>query len=259
MIPYKDENPTIRTPVVTIGLIVVTTLVWLLVQGAGSRAILARSVCQLGLIPGELLGRVPPGTVVPMGPELACRLGGAGGIRWLTVVTSMFLHGGWFHLLGNMWFLWIFGNNVEDSMGRLRFIGFYLLCGLVAAASQTLASPSSAIPMVGASGAISGVMGAYLVLYPRVRVHMLIFLGFFITTIAVPAWLMLIYWILLQLLGGIPSLGGADSGGVAFMAHVGGFVTGVALIRLFAQRQLVVAHRKGRGRIVFREHPPEYY
>jgi membrane associated rhomboid family serine protease len=137
-----------------------------------------------------------------------------------------------------MWFLWVFGNNVEDSMGHIRYVIFYLLCGLAAATAQILTNPASTIPMVGASGAISGVMGAYIVLYPRVRVHMLVFLGFFITTIAVPAWVMLGYWFLLQLLGGLPTLG-SERGGVAFWAHAGGFVAGMVLILLFRDRKLV--------------------
>jgi membrane associated rhomboid family serine protease len=152
----------------------------------------------------------------------------------------MFLHGGWFHLIGNMWFLWVFGNNVEDSMGRVRYLVFYLLCGLAAAASQTLVNPGSAIPMVGASGAISGVMGAYIVLYPRVRVHMLVFLGIFITRIVVPAYLMLGYWFLLQIIGGGLASG---EGGVAFWAHAGGFVTGALLIYVFRDPELVTRHR----------------
>ena len=135
----------------------------------------------------------------------------------------MFLHGSWMHLLGNMWFLWLFGNNIEDSMTRPRFVAFYLLTGLGAALAQTVANPTSAIPMVGASGAISGVMGAYLVLFPRVRVFTVVFLGFFITTMALPAWVMLIYWVVLQLFGGFTSALAPESGGVAFWAHVGGF------------------------------------
>jgi membrane associated rhomboid family serine protease len=154
----------------------------------------------------------------------------------------MFLHGGWFHLIGNMWFLWLFGNNVEDSMGHYRYLVFYLLSGLAAAAAQTFVNPNSAIPMVGASGAISGVMGAYIVLYPRVRVHMLIVLGIFITRIAVPAFLMLGYWFLLQLLGGLPSLGD-ETGGVAFWAHAGGFLAGAILILVFKDDELVAKHR----------------
>jgi membrane associated rhomboid family serine protease len=139
-----------------------------------------------------------------------------------------------------MWFLWVFGNNVEDSMGHGRYLLFYLVCGLAAAATQALVNPASAIPMVGASGAISGVMGAYIVLYPRVRVHMLVFLGIFITRIVVPAYLMLGYWFLLQLVGGGLS---TEEGGVAFWAHAGGFLTGAVLIHLFRDPELVSEHR----------------
>src|SRR4051794_24004602 len=159
-----------------------------------------------------------------------------------SILTSMFLHGGWLHLIGNMWFLWLFGNNVEDSMGHGRYLVFYLMCGLAAAAAQTLVNPTSALPMVGASGAISGVMGAYIVLYPRVRIHMLIFLGFFITRAVVPAYLMLGYWLLLQVLGGLPSLGD-EAGGVAFWAHAGGFLAGAVLILVFRDNDLVARHR----------------
>jgi membrane associated rhomboid family serine protease len=154
----------------------------------------------------------------------------------------MFLHGSWMHLLGNMWFLWLFGNNVEDSMGRVRFIVFYLLCGLAAATAQITTSPDSAIPMVGASGAISGVMGGYLLLYPTVRVYTLVVLGFFITSMALPAWLMLGYWFLIQFVSGWFSFG-AEGGGVAFGAHIGGFVAGVALVKLFARSDYVAEHK----------------
>jgi membrane associated rhomboid family serine protease len=143
------------------------------------------------------------------------------------------------HLLGNMWFLWLFGNNVEDSMGRVRYLVFYLLCGVSEAAAQVLSGPDSIVPMVGASGAISGVMGAYIVLYPRVRVYTLVFVFIFVTSIALPAWVMLGYWMLLQVLGG---LGGAESG-VAFWAHIGGFIAGVVLIKLFARSEFVRQHR----------------
>ncbi len=241
MFPYRDDNPTLRPPVVTVVLIGLNVAAWLLLQGLGEPSALARSVCALGLIPGELLGTVPPGTAVPLGRGALCRLGGAD--TWLTPLTSMFLHGGWLHLLGNMWFLWVFGNNVEDSMGRVRFPVFYLLCGLGAAAAQVISNPSSTIPMVGASGAIGGVMGAYVVLYPRVRVHLLVFLGFYVTTIAVPAFWMLGYWFLLQVLGGLPTLG-AEGGGVAFWAHVGGFLAGAALVMPFRNAALVAEHRR---------------
>jgi membrane associated rhomboid family serine protease len=153
----------------------------------------------------------------------------------------MFMHGGWMHLIGNMWFLWIFGNNVEDSMGHVRFLIFYLLCGAAAAAAQTVTDPDSIIPMVGASGAIGGVMGAYVLLYPRVNVHMLIFLGFYVTTIAVPAVFMLGYWFLLQLVSGAASIG-AEGGGVAFWAHVGGFVAGAVLVLVFRDPRLLERH-----------------
>jgi membrane associated rhomboid family serine protease len=154
----------------------------------------------------------------------------------------MFLHGSWMHLLGNMWFLWLFGNNIEDSMTRPRFIAFYLLSGLAAALLQVATDPASEVPMVGASGAISGVMGAYLVLYPRAQVYTLVPLGFFITTMALPAWVMLLYWAFLQFAGGLTRLG-AEGGGVAFWAHVGGFAAGVVLVKLFARPDRVGAHR----------------
>jgi membrane associated rhomboid family serine protease len=241
MIPYKDENPTTLPAIVTVGIVVVNTLVWLLVQGAGTEPALTRSVCELGLVPGELLGRVPPGTAIPMGQGVACVMTSSPAL--FSPLTSMFLHGGWFHLIGNMWFLWVFGNNIEDSMGHARFVAFYLICGLLAAAAQVASGPSSPIPMVGASGAISGVMGAYLILYPRVRVHTLIFLGFFLTRVTLPAYIMLLFWMAVQVIGGLPALSSTNaSGGVAFMAHIGGFLAGVALIKLFAKPEFV--HRR---------------
>jgi membrane associated rhomboid family serine protease len=238
MFPYRDDNPTLAKPVVTFLIIAANVAVWVLVQGMGAEPMLSKSVCELGLIPGELLGRLPEGYTLPMSSSAACVI--TGERSWFTPLTSMFLHGGWFHLIGNMWFLWVFGNNVEDSMGRVRYLIFYLICGLAAAATQTLASPSSAVPMVGASGAISGVMGAYIVLYPRVRVHMLVFLGIFITRIVVPAYLMLGYWFLLQIIGGGLASG---EGGVAFWAHAGGFVAGAVLIYVFRDPELVTKHR----------------
>ena len=168
-----------------------------------------------------------------------CRLDGP---NLETVLTSMFMHGGWFHILGNMWFLWVFGDNIEDVMGPFRFIAFYLLCGAAAAFAQILTDPSSPIPMVGASGAIGGVMGAYALLYPRAHVHTLIFLGFYITTIAVPAMFMLGYWFLIQIIGGLPGLG-SSGGGVAFWAHIGGFVAGLVLVKFFKRDDYMQAHR----------------
>ncbi len=233
--PYKDENPTVLPPIVTIGIIALNVLAWLFLQGAGSGADLAASVCQLGLIPGELLGTVPPGTRVSLGPGMACVIGAP---HYATVLTSMFMHGGWLHLIGNMWFMWVFGNNIEDSMGHVRFVVFYLVCGVAAAATQTLLDVHGRVPMVGASGAISGVLGAYILLYPRVRVHTLITLGFFVTTVALPAYVMLGYWFVLQLLLGTVGVVSRAQGGVAVWAHVGGFLAGIALIRLFVNPAL---------------------
>jgi membrane associated rhomboid family serine protease len=239
--PYHDENATQRTPYVTLLLIGVNVLAWLGVQGGGAALPLASSVCNLGLIPAELTASVPAGTAFPMGDGLVCLTDP--GRQLPNVITSMFLHGSWMHLLGNMWFLWLFGNNIEDSMTRPRFIAFYLLAGLGAALAQIVADPSSRVPMVGASGAISGVMGAYLVLFPRVRVFTLVPLGFFITSFALPAWLMLIYWALLQIFGGLTSIVGAQEGGVAFWAHVGGFVAGLLLIKILERPDRVAEHK----------------
>jgi membrane associated rhomboid family serine protease len=240
MIPYHDENETQRTPYVTLALIAVSVLVWLLVQGGGSTVRMAASVCNYGLIPGELTASLAPGTPFPMGDRLVCL--SDPGRQVSNVITSMFLHGSWMHLLGNMWFLWLFGNNIEDAMTRPRFVAFYLLCGLAAALAQVAANPASEIPMVGASGAISGVMGAYLVLFPRVRVFTMIPLGFFFTSMALPAWVMLIYWTFLQVAGGVTSMFAEEGGGVAFWAHVGGFAAGVVLIKVFERRDRVAAH-----------------
>jgi rhomboid family protein len=243
MFPYRDENQTQRTPIINYLLIALNVIVWLFVQGAGSPMALARAVCDLGLIPGELTGALPPGTRFPMGDGLVCLTDP--GRQIAHVFTSMFLHGSWMHLIGNMWFLWVFGDNIEDSMGRVRYAIFYLVCGVAAAMTQVLLNPSSVIPMVGASGAISGVMGAYLVLYPRVRVYALVILGFFFTSIALPAWTMLVYWAAIQLVSGVFGLFARESaGGVAFWAHVGGFLAGVVLIKLFARDGDVEAHTR---------------
>jgi membrane associated rhomboid family serine protease len=235
VIPYRDENPTFLTPVVTVGIIALNVLTWIFVEGLGSPTPLATAVCNYGLIPGEVLQRLPPGSGFEMGRGLFCAVDP--GPQYWTVLTSMFMHGGWMHLIGNMVFFWVFGNNIEDAMGHARFVAFYLLCGVAAAAAQVAVTPNSPIPMVGASGAISGVLGAYLLLYPRVRVHALVPLGFYMTTLSLPAYVMLGYWILLQVLGSLPALGGRQTGGTAFLAHVGGFVAGLLLIRLFAKRE----------------------
>ena len=238
MFPIRDDNPHFITPYATYAILALNIASWVFLQGLGTEPTLSGSVCRLGLIPGELLQNVPAGTRLEIGPNTYCVLGDSG---WHTVLTSMFMHGGWLHLIGNMWFLWIFGNNVEDSMGHFRFVVFYLLCGFAAAAAQGLADTNSPIPMVGASGAIGGVFGAYILLYPRVHVHMLVFLGFFITTVAVPAFLMLGYWLVIQLISGFSSLG-AEGGGVAFWAHVGGFGAGAVLVMLFKDPRLLARH-----------------
>jgi len=240
MFPYHDENQTIRPAYVTIGIVAACVAAWVFVQGAGAEEPLAASVCNLGLIPGELTGELGPGAQFRITERLVCLTDPAP--QYANVLTSMFMHGGWMHLIGNMWFLWLFGNNIEDSMTRPRFLIFYLMCGVAAALAQVVADPASGIPMVGASGAISGVMGAYLVLFPRVRVFTFVPLGIIMTSVALPAWVMLLYWMFLQFIGGLGSIG-AEGGGVAFMAHIGGFVAGVVLVKLFARSDRVDAHR----------------
>jgi membrane associated rhomboid family serine protease len=237
--PLRDENPTEIFPLLTLALIALNVAAWFYLQGAGlDPDALQASVCRYGAIPAEVTGQAGGGTPAGM---VHCALGG---LTWEAVLTSMFMHGGWMHLIGNMWFLWIFGNNIEDSMGRLRFLVFYLLTGIAAAAGQIITAPASQVPMVGASGAISGIMGAYLVLYPRVRVHTLFFFIIFIRVIPLPAWVMLGYWFAIQLFSGtMINEAGAAGAGVAFWAHIGGFVAGVVLVKLFENRTLVQAKK----------------
>ncbi len=245
MIPIGDDNPVIRTPWATLVVVAALVAVWILVQGAGlDPTVLASSVCNLGMVPAELTHLKPVGYAVPMSRTMACVVD-AEPVNWLTPLCSMFLHGGWFHLIGNLLFLWVFGNNVEDVMGRGRFLGFYLLCGLVAAAAHVAVSPGSPLPTVGASGAISGVMGAYLVLFPRVRVRMLFWFLIFVKVFRMPAWLVLLWWFFLQVWDGLPMLQGAGdvSGGVAVWAHAGGFVAGVLLAKWFEDPRLVARRR----------------
>ncbi|MGH7614801.1 MAG: rhomboid family intramembrane serine protease [Gemmatimonadales bacterium] len=235
MIPFRDENPTIRPAVVTVAIVALNVLAWVFLEGLGTERALTAAVCNYGLIPGEVLQLLPPGSGIQMGPGAFCLVDP--GPQYWTVLSSMFMHGGWMHIIGNMVFLWVFGNNIEDAMGHGRFAVFYLVCGVAAAAAQIAVNPTSAIPMVGASGAISGVLGGYLLLYPRVRVHALLALGIYFSRITLPAYVMLGYWILLQILGSLPALGGQETGGTAFLAHIGGFVAGLVLIRLFAKRE----------------------
>lgn len=227
-----------------------TLAVWVLAQGAGLDGFaLATSVCNWGMVPGELTRQAALGLEIPMGAHegqlWACSIDNESR-NIFTPITSMFLHGGWAHLLGNCLFLWVFGNNVEDSMGRGRFLFFYLLCGLVASATHVLFDPGSPVPTVGASGAISGTLGAYLLLYPHVRVKVLIPIIIFPLIVHVRAWVMLLMWFGWQLLSGLPQLMSVRSevsGGVAVWAHVGGFVAGVVLIRFFQDRDLVQRRR----------------
>lgn len=242
MIPLGDEHTPLRTPVMTYAIIAVTLAVWFFVQGAGfNEYALAASVCDLGLVPGEITKRAAVGTGIPLGDGLACVIDDQR-INILTPVTSMFLHGSWSHILGNLLFLWVFGNNIEDSMGRVRFLVFYLICGIAAAMAHVFVQPASPIPTVGASGAISGVLGAYLVLYPQVRVRMLFIFIVFFKVIPIRAWLVLVWWFALQVLSGLPEVSSMRpevSSGVAFWAHVGGFVAGVLLVKLFENASLV--------------------
>lgn len=237
MFPLRDENPTELIPFITVAIILANVAVWLTVENAGLGRPFLDALCNYGSIPGELTGALSPGQALPLG-SYDCVAGGA---TWSTVLTSMFLHGSWGHLIGNMWFLWVFGDNVEDVMGPIRFVVFYLLCGLAAAFAQIGSDTDSIIPMVGASGAIGGVMGAYALLFPRVKVNTLIFLGFYVTTLRVPAIFMLGYWFVLQLLQGLPALG-STQGGVAFWAHIGGFLAGIALIYVFRRSDYLANH-----------------
>ncbi|ATB30671.1 rhomboid family intramembrane serine protease [Melittangium boletus] len=248
MIPLSDDNPTLRTPIITYLLLGAIGATWVWLQGAGLNEVaLAASVCNLGLVPGELTGLAPVGLGVPIGVGLACVVDREA-INLLTPLTSMFLHGSWGHILGNCLFFWVFGNNVEDSMGRLRFLVFYLVCGLAAALAQVVVDPTSPVPMVGASGAISGIMGAYLVLYPRVRVNML----FFFFLVPLPAWLVLLWWFGVQVITGLPQLNSLEAeggSGVAVWAHVGGFVAGLVLVKLFENHELTLRRSGWRHRL----------
>jgi membrane associated rhomboid family serine protease len=223
MIPLRDDNPTTIQPLVTIVFIVACSLVFLWQISLGSRGF-ESVVFSLGVIPAALLGD----KTLP--PELALVPPA------LTIFSSLFLHGGWMHLIGNMLYLWIFGNNVEDAMGHLRFILFYLLCGAAAVFAQSLPHPESTIPMIGASGAISGVLGAYLLLYPHARVLVLIPIGFYTRLVHLPAMAVLGFWFVMQLIS--TAFADPRAGGVAFGAHIGGFIAGMVLLPIFKYRRV---------------------
>ena len=216
MIPYKDDNPSRTFPLVTVLLIALNLGVFVFFRMQGFRVYEA-AVLRLGMIPYEFWH----GANLPHSPGLS---------PYLSLFTSMFMHGGLIHLFGNMLYLWIFGDNVEDFFGHFRFLFFYLICGAIAALAQLFFNASSHLPMVGASGAIAGVLGAYLVLFPRARVHVLVFLFFFITTVTVPAGLILAFWFVLQVIATLPSTA-VQAGGVAYYAHIGGFAAGYLWVR----------------------------
>lgn len=209
MFPLRDSIPSSRTPIVTIGLIVVNLLVFFYELSLGPIA-LAQFTLRYGTVPAAL--------------------------DWTSLLTSMFLHGGWMHVLGNMWFLWVFGDNIEDTLGHFNYLLFYLLCGFAGGLAHVALSPGSATPAIGASGAISGVMGAYLLKFPRSQVKTLIFIFVLVTTFDVPAPLMIGYWIFIQVLSGFGSLAahaGSAGGGTAWFAHIGGFLAGMILVFAF--------------------------
>jgi len=247
VLPLKDDVPTQSFPLVTVAIIVANVVVYLYelalgFPGEASRAAVAAAerayeafIYEFGLIPCRI------GDVCPS--RLSTMLAGAPS-PWLTVFTSMFVHGGLFHVGGNMLYLWIFGNNVEDAMGKLRFLVFYVLCGVAAAGAQYLSDPPSAVPMVGASGAVSGALGAYLLLFPSARVWTLVIFGFFWRLVPIPALVVLGFWIVVQVANGLFTFGSGEPGGVAFLAHVGGFVAGMALGMLFRQRPRIAYRRR---------------
>jgi len=235
MIPIRDDAPRFTTPYVTyflLGLNVVVFLFELTFGGPQRNALMF----EFGLVPVKLTalfsgahGVSVSGTLLPVNVQTAI----------IPVFTSMFIHASWLHLIFNMWALWIFGDNIEDYLGHFWYLVFYLVAGLAAAALHTVFNPMSAVPSVGASGAIAGVMGAYLILFPSARVTTLLPLFFFFTFIRLPAWLVLGYWFILQFLGGAATsiaYSSQTGGGIAFWAHVGGFIAGIALIKLFPRR-----------------------
>ena len=209
LFPYKDDNPSVLYPFTTYTIIGLNVSVFLLqFYIAGNNQDLARSIIfEFGLVPNRF--------------------------NIIDVITSMFLHGGIYHIVGNMWFLYIFGDNIESILGHIRFIYFYVFCGAGAAFLQFIVEPTSSIPMVGASGAISGVLGAYMIKFPKAKVHVIAVVIFFITTFVVPAQVVLGVWFLMQLSGGLGSLGIDTTGGIAWFAHIGGFICGVGSIKFF--------------------------
>lgn len=229
MFPIRDDQPRYSTPYVNYFIIGLNVMVYLFfevpVQMRGGRAFDILTL-QFGLIPHDLTRAVSGDPHYPIAANL------------LTIFISMFMHGGFFHILGNMWFLWVFGDNIEDYLGHFLYLIFYLLCGVAAALTDIALDPHSTIPMIGASGAIAGVMGAYIVLYPRARVQTLVVLVVFVTFWWLPAWVFLGYWFVYQFVATsvVATAAHHQSGGIAFAAHVGGFVAGLVLVKVFPRR-----------------------
>lgn len=215
MFPYKDDNPTRTFPFVTVGIIALNIMVffWEMISPESEKYI----VYNYGAIPAHILTFEKTYALHPA----------------ITVFSSMFLHGGLLHIAGNMLYLWVFGNNIEDRLGHIRFIFFYLFAGIAAAYAHALTSPDSIVPMIGASGAVSGILGAYIFLYPHARVHTLVFLGFFITVMRIPALIVIGFWAIIQIVSGVLTQGLAAQGGVAWFAHIGGFLFGLLTIKLW--------------------------
>ena len=212
--PYKDDNPRVLFPFVTFGIIILNVLVFLgQFWISGNDPGIGRSLVYMyGFVPAEF--------------------------NPLTIFTSMFMHGGFAHIIGNMWFLYIFGDNVESILGHVKYFMFYLACGIGAALAQFFVEPASQVPMIGASGAVAGVLGAYMIRFPKARVHVLAVIIIFITTFVVPAQIVLGLWFLMQLSGGLGSLGVDTTGGVAWFAHIGGFIIGVTSLKYFQNFQI---------------------
>ncbi|NQV36393.1 MAG: rhomboid family intramembrane serine protease [Candidatus Marinimicrobia bacterium] len=239
--PYKDDNPQILVPYVTYGIIGLNLLVFLYQFGLSDLADLAFTL-SFGLIPAMVTELSANQIIFSFTQQISSFTAANELIEtanphspFITIFTSMFIHGGFVHIIGNMWFLWIFGDNVESALGHVKYVLFYIICGAVAGLSQIIMDVNSIIPMVGASGAVSGVLAGYMVKYPRARVHVFIFLFIFFTTIQVPAFIVIGIWFLEQLTNGLGSLGLNTTGGVAWFAHIGGFGAGIALIFAFSK------------------------
>ncbi len=235
LLPLKDRNPTERTPVVTIALIAINVVIFLYELMLGRE--LNGFIASYGVIPYELthftdlVGRVQGSPIIHAdGPPFIP----------LTLITSMFLHGGFMHLIGNMLYLWIFGNNIEDILGPLKFLFFYIVCGLAASIGHIALHPNALIPTIGASGAVAGVLGAYLLAYPRARVLTLVFVVIFVQLIELPAALVLVFWFVIQFFQGFASIASGATGGVAWFAHIGGFIAGLLLIKMMAPARLAM-------------------